>query len=224
MREMRRVRHSGRNLFRAGATASRRSWEPSNRSSSSCLLWSSRRALLEVGVALICARISPCGLSFVCTLTYAAPPRSACRRRTLPPDRAGEGAVRVRLAGRAERNRDRAGCARWPEVNVGGGRRPAQVLEDHVPGKRAAGAFERDRRGEGTGARGGVFCPWSVLGGAERRLQGVALGGCLGRFRRGRRLRCRHRLLAAAATGRDDRDRGEKGGPVLTNVPLKRLT
>jgi len=86
------------------------------------------------------------------------------------------------------------------------------------------GAFERDRRGEGTGARGGVFCPWSVLGGAERRLQGVALGGCLGRFRRGRRLRCRHRLLAAAATGRDDRDRGEKGGPVLTNVPLKRLT
>ena len=128
------------------------------------------------------------------------------------PDRAGEGAVRVRLAGRAERNRDRAGCARRPEVNVRGGRRPAQVLEDHVPGKRAAGAFERDRRGEGTGARGGVFCPWSLLGGAERRLQGVALGGCLGRFRRGRRLRCRHRLLAAAATGRDDRDRGEKGG------------
>ena len=55
----------------------------------------------------------------------------------MPPDRAGEGAVRVRLAGRAERNRDRAGCARWPEVNVGGGRRPGQVLEDHVPGKRA---------------------------------------------------------------------------------------
>jgi hypothetical protein len=72
-------------------------------------------------------------------------------------DWTAEGVVRVRLAGRAERVRNRAGCARRPEMNVSGGRRPAQVLEGQVPDERAGLAFERDRRGEGAGPEAASF-------------------------------------------------------------------